>query len=254
MSLLRAVPGLVLSVVCLLAGCGGGESSGPGGGGGTGATAAGGGEAGGAGGAGAQGGSVDVGGAGGAGGTTTGEIDKAKDCVDGEEDLGMGLTSAFGRLDGTVLAVVKPSDTGCYLPNGDHVVLQVLWGGLAYRMVINIQSSFGDPDVFYLVNDGGPEGLVWEEGWHPGLTFDYVADLGIHAGVFKQVPMAELADQIADEITLGQKVSVYGTSDGYPSSAHKIHRNGGGHDGAIVLDPDSATPRVMLFHFANQSF
>lgn len=207
---------------------------------------------------GSAGGTGGSGGTGGTGGsattTTTTPVDKAAACVDGEEDLGTSLTSAFGRLDGTVLAVVKPTDTECYLPNSDHVVLQVLWNGEAYRMVINIQSSFGDPDVFYLLHPGAPEGLVWEEGWHPGVTFDYAGDLGIHAGVFTPIPMLELADTIADEITLGQQVSVFGTSDGYPSSAHKIHRNGGGADGAIVLDPTSATPRTMLFHFANQSF
>lgn len=245
----------VLSMICALSACGGGEESSTSGGSAGASTA----PPGGGGQGGTAGGDQGGGGqGGGAGGTTTSSepVDKAADCVDGEEDLGKMLTSSFGRLDGTVLAVVKPTDTGCYLPNDDHVVLQVLWNGLAYRMVINVQSSFGDPDVFYAVHGGAPGGLVWEEGWHPGVTLDYVSDLGVKAaqGEFKQLPLLELSDAIADEIALGQKVSVFGTSDGYPSSAHKIHRNGGGEDGAIVLDPDSASPRTLLFHFANQSF
>lgn len=243
----RSFPLLLVSTL-LLPACGGGEDTTASGGSTTTSTPqTGGGGAGGSGGAG--------GGTGGTGGTstTTEPVDKAADCVDSEDDLGTSLTSAFGRLDGTVLAVVKPTDTECYLPNDDHVVLQVLWNGEAYRMVINVQSSFGDPDVYYLVHEGTPA-MTWEEGWHPGVTFDYAADLGIHTGVFKKHPMLELSDLIADEITLGQQVSVFATSDGYPSSAHKIHRNGGGEDGAIVLDPTSATPRVLLFHFANQSF
>jgi hypothetical protein len=249
----RSVPALVLSLLALLPACQAGEETTASGGAG-GAAQAGSGGTGGTAGSGGEGGAA-TGGSGGAGsGGAGGAVDKAADCVDGEEDLGTSLTSAFGRLDGTVLAVVKPTDTGCYLPNDDHVVLQVLWNGKAYRMVINVLSTFGDPDVFYLVHPGEPEGLVWEEGWHPGITFDYVIDLGIHAGVFTPFPMLELSDQIADQITLGQKVSVFAESDGYPSSAHKIHRNGGGHDGAIVLDPGTVGSRVLLFHFANQSF
>ncbi|MBK8256463.1 MAG: hypothetical protein IPK82_27820 [Polyangiaceae bacterium] len=204
------------------------------------------------------GGSGAVAGGGTAGSTTTSSvtesIDKAKDCVDSQDDLGVGLTNAFGRLDGTVLAVVKPTDTACFLPNDDHVVLQVLWNNEAYRMVINVQSSFGDPDVFYLVTNKVPTGAPWVEGWHPGVTLDYVNDLGIHANEFTQFPMLELSDKIADEITLGQKVSVYAESDNYPSSAHNIHRNGGGQDGAIVIDPESDAPRALLFHFADQNF
>jgi hypothetical protein len=247
----------VLSLSCALPACQDGSSDTSTTGGSAGSTTA---PAGGSGGAGGAGGSGGAGATGGSGGATTSSatevIDKAKDCVDSEDDLGVGLTSAFGRLDGTVLAVVKPTDTECFLPNDDHVVLQVLWNGEAYRMVINVQSSFGDPDVFYLVSDKVPAGVTWEEGWHPGVTLDYVNDLGLHsgAGVFTQYPMLELSDKIADEITLGQKVSVYAESDGYPSSAHNIHRNGGGHDGAIVIDPESDKPRALLFHFADQNF
>jgi hypothetical protein len=245
----RSMLGFVFSIAPLFIGCDGGEEASTSGDSSSiSTTESGGGTTG-------TGGASSTGGSGGTGGSTTTEPeDKAANCVDGEEDLGQSLTSAFGRLDGTVLAVVKPTDTECYLPNDDHVVLQVLWNGEAYRMVINVKSSFGDPDVFYLVSDKMPEGLVWEEGWHPDVTLDYVNDLGIHTGVFTQYPMLELSDKIADEITLGQKVSVFAESDGYPSSAHNIHRNGGGKDGAIVIDPDSAAPRTLLFHFSDQSF
>jgi hypothetical protein len=121
-------------------------------------------------------------------------------------------------------------------------------------MVISVLSTYGDPDIYYLLTPNTPAGLVWEEGWHTGVTLDYVTDLGLASTDFTQVPMLPLADQIADAITLGQKVSVYAASDGYPSSAHLIHRNGGGEDGAVVLDPDSDSPRAMVFHFDNQVF
>jgi len=241
--MLRAVLAPLASslLVCALAACDGDATTG----GGAGAGGAGGG----------SGGTAGVGGAGGdAGGGGAAPIDKAANCVSSEAELGVSLTDGFGRLDGTVLAVVKPSDTQCYLPNSDHLVLQVLWAGEAYRMVVNVQSSFGDPDVFYLVTPNVPAGAPWQEGWHPGATLDYVADLGLSSGDFSQLALAPLSDAIADEITLGQKVSVYALVEGFPSSAHQIHRNGGGEDGAIVLDPDSPSPRALVFHFANQTF
>lgn len=227
-----------------LIGCGGpGETPGAGGSGGGGTTT----HAGGAGG-------ESAGGAGGGSTTTTETIDKAMNCVDGEEDLGTSLTAGFGRFDGTVLAVVKPTDTECFLPNSDHVVLQVLWADQAYRMVINVQSTFGDPDVLYLAADKAPAGDPWEEGWHLGASLDYPQDMGVHAEDFTAYPMLELSDKIADAITLGQKVSVYSHNDTFPSSTHKIHRNGGNEDGAIVLDPDSDAPRTLMFHFSDQNF
>lgn len=186
----------------------------------------------------------------GTGGADAGPIDKAAACA---STFGQALTASFGRLDGTVLAVVKPSDTQCPLPNDDHVILQVTMNGEAYRMVINIQSSFGDPDVRYLALDHALPGPAWSEGWRTGVGLDYAADFGVHTGAFTPHPLAELADIIADAIPLGGKVSVYADSSG-GSSAHKIHRNGGNVDGAIVLDPDGAAPRALLFHFANQSF
>lgn len=187
-------------------------------------------------------------GAGGEGGAPP--IDKAKDCA---STFGDALTDSFGRVDGTVLAVVKPTDTECPLPNDDHVILQVTMNGAVYRMVINVLSNGADPDVRFQELDHPMVGGPWSEGWHTDAALDYTGDLGLHSGVgFEPVPMAQLSDRIADEITLGAKVSVFCTSSGGASS-HLIHRNGQQHDGAIVLDPDT-NPRWLVFHFSNQGF
>ncbi len=55
--------------------------------------------------------------------------------------FGTALTTGFGRIDGIVYAVQKPSDTSCPLPNRDHVIVQVLMDGAVYRMVVNVQSD-----------------------------------------------------------------------------------------------------------------
>ncbi len=186
-------------------------------------------------------------GAGGAGGAP---VDKAAGCVG---TFGQALTSAFGRADGTVVAVVKPTDTQCPQYNGDHVVLEIAMNGADYRMVVNVQSTIGDPRVQYLALDHAMPAPAWSEGWHTGLALDYIADFGVHGDAFTPLVMADLSNKIADAITIGQKVSVYSQSSG-GASAHQIHRNDGKVDGAIVLDPDGATPKALLFHFGDQTF
>lgn len=244
-------PGLFARTVLLstlaLASCQGDDTttttSGSGGSAGTGTTTDGGG-----------GTTTTSGGAGGTGaggtGSTTGPIGKAASCAD---TFGDALTDDFGRLDGTVLAVVKPTDVDCALPNSDHLIVQVTMNGAAYRMVVNIQSDFADPEVQYLAIAHALPAPAWSEGWHPGIHLGYATDFGVHSDEFVPHPLAELADIVTDEITIGQKISVYATSSG-GASAHKVHRNNGVLDGAIVLDPEAAEPRVLLFHFSDQVF
>ncbi|MFO0755578.1 MAG: hypothetical protein U0359_03765 [Byssovorax sp.] len=200
-------------------------------------------------------GTTGSGGAGGAGGGSGGgggaPVDKAKDCA---STFGDALTNSFGRLDGTVLAVVQPSNPTCAQPNGTHLVLQVLMGGAAYRMVVNVKSDSGDPDVYYQALPHAMPAPAWADGWHTGVGLDYANDLGVHADAsFTQHTMLELVQIVTDAISLGSKISVYATSSG-GASAHLVHRNGSNHDGAIVIDPDGASPTMLLFHFDNQSF
>lgn len=171
--------------------------------------------------------------------------------------FGKGLTTSFGRFDGVVAAVVTPADTQCALPNSDHVVVQVQTDGGIYRMVVNVRSDFGDPDVRFAAISAPLLGGPWADGWHPGLTLDYPTDLSMHIdGGFTPTPMPMLIARVADEITVGERISVFADSSGgtYSDSTHKIHRNGPNRDGALVLHPEAASARWLLFHFANQSF
>lgn len=182
-------------------------------------------------------------------------VDKSATCAK-ETEFGDALTNAFGRADGTVTAIVAPNVTTCAWPNDDHVVLQMRMHEKIYRMVINVQSSFGDDLRVRIANVEHPAiGEPWAEGWHPGVTLDYAATLNVHSGDVAFVPyeMLPLSEQIDRAIELGAKVSVYAWSSGGPS-AHKIHRNTGEKDGAIVIEPAGGKPRWLLFHFANQTF
>ncbi len=187
----------------------------------------------------------------GSGGAPVGD-DKAALCAD---TFGDAIPKGFSRLDGTLLAVVQPKDEDCPRPNGDHVIIQVTTGGQHYRMVVNVQSDRpdADPRVGLAIVEHAMVGPAWADGVRKFLDLDYVLDLDAHADSFTPYELAPLSQRIADELTIGAKVSVYASSDG-GDSAHKIHRNSRSEDGAIVIDPTGATPKWLLFRFQNQTF
>ena len=112
------------------------------------------------------------------------DVDKAATCA---ATFGDALTNAFGRLDGTVLAVVPTADDACADPNSTHLVLQVTVQGVAYRMVLDVLSSYGNPDVFFYEEDAPLAAGAWSEGWHAGVTLDYVTTLHLHSTQFTEM-------------------------------------------------------------------
>lgn len=185
-----------------------------------------------------------------------GEVDagtKADGCA---SEFGALFTNAFGRADGTVVAVVPPAWT-CPMPNSDHVVIQLRIDGGVQRLVVNVRSDFGDPNIRMRTLNAPLPAPAYEEGWHPRLQLDYATDFDVHSdGGWDSVNLEQASARIYDAITVGAPLSVYSTSSGYEyaASAHKIHRNSAKKDGAIVVDPQGAQPLWLLFHFANQTF
>jgi hypothetical protein len=220
----------------------------------TGTTGSGG--AGGAGGAAGGGGNTANGGGGNGGaaaggGGSGGASDKSAGCVG---TFGNALTSPFGRIDGTVVAIVKPTDQQCPMPNSDHVIVEVKMNGDVYRMVVNVESDQGPPDVYFLEKAGTLPAPKWSEGWHLNAPLDYVADLKAHSTDFTTYDITLLSDLVTRKIPLNGKVSVYAATDG-GSSAHLVHKNDGTNaDGAIVIDADTDAPEFLLFHFDEQVF
>lgn len=160
-------------------------------------------------------------------------------------EFGDALSSAYGRLDGILVAVVPLGEDQC---NGDqdHLHLQVRANGQIYDVAMNM-------NVRMLANDAPRTGDPWTEGWHPGVALDYVGTLATHSSDFTAYAKDALAQHIEDLTTTINHISVYGTGYG-PDGMHKIHRNFTNNDGAVVLDPLSNTPTYLLFHFDNQSF
>jgi hypothetical protein len=179
------------------------------------------------------------------------DVSKSAACVDA---FGEALPVGYGRIDGTVVAVVAPGDL-CPLPNSDHVILELAADGAVYRVVVNVLSTGTDPDVRFGDLTHALPAPAFAEGFHAGVTLDYPADLGLHAGAAPFTPktMAALVPLVVSRIEVGAKIAAYAQGSG-GTSVHNVHRYGGGKDGALVVDPTSATPHWLVFHFADQTF
>jgi len=175
--------------------------------------------------------------------------DKSANCA---STFGTALTNAFGRLDGTILAVVAPGNNTCAMPNATHVVLQVTTNGAAYRMVINVLSTSSDPHVWLGETDAPLASAPWAEGWHAGEQLDYVTTLGVTKTSFVEANQLEAVRRLDEAFVIGAHVSVYATSSG-GASAHLVHRNLTNQDGAVVVDPETA-PHYLLSAFPQQQF
>ena len=160
-------------------------------------------------------------------------------------NFGNAMTTAHGRLDGILVAVVDPSHHGCS-SDSTHVHLQIKSGGQIYDSAVNVDGGF------YLLHDITLPSIPWTDGWHAGEPFDYT-HLGIHSTEFQSLSQSQLVPMVESELATANHVSVYMT--GYNSSGgHLVHRQGTNIDGAIVIDPLSPTSHALLFRFSTDSF
>ncbi len=174
--------------------------------------------------------------------------------------FGNALQPGFMRLDGTLVAIVRPVDQSCPKPNSDHIVLEVLSMGAVYRMVANVHSDVVQTDarVQHLAIDHALPAPAFADGEHLGITLDYATDLGAHSADFTPMDQDPLVATVVSELHVGDPISVYATvGAGHTDSAHLIHRaasSAPGTDGAIVVGANGASPRFLLFHFSEQTF
>jgi hypothetical protein len=165
--------------------------------------------------------------------------------------LGTALGTGFGRLDGYLATVLAPGHVACP-SDTDHVHLQVRSLGATYDVAITAVDLNG-VSVDFLARDAPLPAGAWAEGWHSGVSLDYV-QLGLHDTDFQTTPKDALVQQVDAELAAANHVSIFSTAYPDHTGAHKVHRNGGGEDGALIVNPTGATARLLLFHFATQSF
>jgi hypothetical protein len=159
--------------------------------------------------------------------------------------LGSGLSPAHGRLDGTLVSIVGPTDRGCPT-DPSHLHLQVKMGASVYDIAINLDGLEGETDAKL-------PGIPYAEGWHP-MDLDYVGDLGLHSTNLTLTTPGAIRDRVVTALAKANHVSIFGT--GYPGSdgAHIVHYKGAGLDGAIVVNPSAPTAHVIAFRFDNDTF
>jgi hypothetical protein len=165
--------------------------------------------------------------------------------------FGSGITPGFGRLDGTVSAVLVPTVAACG-HDDNHAIVQVSANGSTYQLWVNVGYA-GMPDVGFAERDSALGNDPFKEGWHPGGTLDYVAGLGVHSTDFTLETQDVLSATMMSDVTVGSTISIYGVGFTTNDGAHLVHFNGAGQDGAVVVHPDSA-PHFLLFDFTNQTF
>lgn len=122
--------------------------------------------------------------------------------------------------------------------------------GSVYDIAVNVGTTADN--IFYLEKDAALPDMVWSEGWHSGAPLSY-GNLGVHSTDFTQLSKAAVTTSIEQELASANHISVFAV--GYDQTGgHLVHYQGGTSDGAVVIDPLSASSKLMLFHFSNQSF
>jgi hypothetical protein len=170
-------------------------------------------------------------------------------------NFGTGLTAAptFGRLDGFLVAIVPPGNGGCNA-DSSHVHLQVRMNSAIYDVAIDVTDAMtGVDDVHTTTKDMAmPVSTPWTEGWHTALLDDYVS-LGVHSTDLPLETKASMVSTLMTDLATANHVSIYATTYG-SDGTHLVHRNGGGHDGAVVTEPLSIPSHVRFFSFTSQTF
>ena len=182
-------------------------------------------------------------------------VDQAAACA---KTFGSGLKVEYGRLDGVITAIVKPTDVQCTQPIADALVLEVKMSGDVYRMILdtkyaNAPAGFDSRMRFYELDTAFAPHGNWYEGWHQGLNLDYGSTIGLRSGMFSPIEQADLVKKLTSGIHIGDRISIYAYGQS-SASANGIRRLGGGQDGAIMLHADTGTPHIYAFHFDGVMF
>lgn len=179
------------------------------------------------------------------GGSSTDGTPTRQPCT---SQFGSGLAGTFGRLDGTIVAVV-PHGRGSCNADRSHVHVQVLSSGSVYDVAVNTDGGF------YAEISHALPGEPWRDGWHRGGSLDYRSDLGLHSNDFNTANNAQLERVLLNALADANHVSVFASLYSH-GGVHLVHRARSGQpvDGALVLDPLAPSARVFAFHFSDQRF
>jgi len=139
-----------------------------------------------------------------------------------QSKLGDNLTASYGRLDGILVAIVPPSNSGGCQADNDHLHLQIRMNGEVYDVAVNVGEN-GVDDVHSTTRELAMPGPAWQEGWHTDVIANYVT-LGVRSTDMPLATSAQLVTAMMNDLGTANHISVFATGYG-PDGAHLVHRN-----------------------------
>jgi hypothetical protein len=172
-------------------------------------------------------------------------------CTPLTQQTGTAINSTHGRLDGYLSYVIPQGGPASCNGDDSHVHLQVRMNGNIYDVAVDIGKTPGDA-LLYEADMAMPEG-PWAEGWHD-VPLSY-PQLGIHSTMFTSEVPATLGQKIQSELANVNHVSIFGDGYSTDNGCHDVHyENGKTTDGALIIEPLSATPHILFFRFSTDTF
>ncbi len=155
-----------------------------------------------------------------------------------------------GALEGELVSIVPPGTGGACPNDADHLHLQIQVGTSRYDVAITVNDTTTAAPMAIFAKDLAPASAP--QGWS-SARFDYVTDLGVHASDFTPFAKAELVARWLVELKDATHVSVHGLSYTDGTGLHDVHRNGGGHDGVVLVHLGSADHAIAQ-RFSTSAF
>ncbi len=173
-------------------------------------------------------------------------------CLD-SSGLGTDLAlDQFGALEGELVSLVPPGTHGCP-SDTDHLHLQLEANGKRYDVAITVDSTTG----------GAPLGIFTRDlpassapvGWS-AAGFDFASAFKVSSADFVATAKAPLLTKLQNELKNVSLVSIHGRSYPDGTGLHNVHRNGGGHDGVILVRRGGAglTDHAIALRFSTDVF
>jgi hypothetical protein len=162
------------------------------------------------------------------------------------------LTGTYGRLDGTVSALVAPSAGQCQADPA-HLHVQVRVGADTFDVAVPLTfTDAGSVEGLY-EKDAHLAGPTWLAGWHEGGSLDYVK-AGVSSTDFAMVATGAALQRLTAALPVGTQVSVYGTVYASHDGLNGIFRNDGVTDGAVAVPGTGGDAHFFFIRKSTQTF
>jgi hypothetical protein len=173
-------------------------------------------------------------------------------CTPLSQQTGDAVNTSHGRLDGTLVYVLPPDGSAACNGDDSHVHLQIEVNGSVYDVAVDIGTTTDEVGLYEATMSvpGGP----WQEGWHGADTLSYPS-LGVKSTELPLASPDSIAAQIESQVAGTSRIAIFCTGYSQGNGCHDVHyENGNGKDGAIVLDPTSASSPLLFFRFSGETF